>query len=496
MTHPKLAQVSVFAMAMMTSAAVMSLRGLPMIAKEEFTLFFYIGFATFLFLIPAALVAAELGGMFGEREGGVYVWIKEAFGERLGFVAIWLQWVQNVVWYPTVLAFAAATFGYAIGMGGIASNGVYTGFFCIVLYWCVTWLSMRGGSLIERVTSYGFLIGTILPALALVLLAAVWWLRGNPVGFQHLPAKGGLDVVINRHVHPRLFPHIKGLGDIAFLAGVILLFAGVEVHAVHANRMSRPQIQYPLALLLTSVIVFVLFTLGAFAIAAIMPYDKINIESGLSQTFQEVLVRLGLPGGVPLVNILIMFGALASVSSWIIGPSRGLLQTAREGLLPAFMAKTNERGVQVNILLVQAVIVTVLSGIYFITDNVSVAFFLIGAMTITLYLIMYGLMYAAGIRLRYARAEMPRKFRVPGGMPGIWTVGLVGLGGVLFSFIVAFFPPAQLPVGNPAVYVLLVIGGTVLFSVLPFFIRGTRPQGKIWSRAGVGRSSGSGGAAT
>ena len=40
-----------------------------------------------------------------------------------------------------------------------------------------------------------------------------------------------------------------------------------------------------------------------------------------------------------------------------------------------------------------------LSGIYFITKNVSVAFFLISAMTITLYLIMYGLMYAAGIRL-------------------------------------------------------------------------------------------------
>ncbi|MFA7283649.1 MAG: amino acid permease, partial [Candidatus Omnitrophota bacterium] len=49
-------KMTVFTMAMITSAAVMSLRGLPMIAKEEFTLFFYIGFATLLFLIPAALV--------------------------------------------------------------------------------------------------------------------------------------------------------------------------------------------------------------------------------------------------------------------------------------------------------------------------------------------------------------------------------------------------------------------------------------------------------
>lgn len=37
----------------MTAAAVISLRGLPMMAQEELTMFFYIFFATFLFLIPA-----------------------------------------------------------------------------------------------------------------------------------------------------------------------------------------------------------------------------------------------------------------------------------------------------------------------------------------------------------------------------------------------------------------------------------------------------------
>ena len=43
-------------LALMTAAAVISLRGLPMMAQEELTMFFYIFFATFLFLIPAALV--------------------------------------------------------------------------------------------------------------------------------------------------------------------------------------------------------------------------------------------------------------------------------------------------------------------------------------------------------------------------------------------------------------------------------------------------------
>ena len=52
--------ISTWQLALMTAAAVISLRGLPMMAQEELTMFFYIFFATFLFLIPAALVAAEL----------------------------------------------------------------------------------------------------------------------------------------------------------------------------------------------------------------------------------------------------------------------------------------------------------------------------------------------------------------------------------------------------------------------------------------------------
>ena len=45
--------ISTWQLALMTAAAVISLRGLPMMAQEELTMFFYIFFATFQFLIPA-----------------------------------------------------------------------------------------------------------------------------------------------------------------------------------------------------------------------------------------------------------------------------------------------------------------------------------------------------------------------------------------------------------------------------------------------------------
>ena len=46
--NPKKTNISTWQLALMTSAAVISLRGLPMMAQEELTMFFYIFFATSL----------------------------------------------------------------------------------------------------------------------------------------------------------------------------------------------------------------------------------------------------------------------------------------------------------------------------------------------------------------------------------------------------------------------------------------------------------------
>ena len=431
-------------LALMTAAAVISLRGLPMMAQEELTMFFYIFFATFLFLIPAALVGAELGSAFASKGGGVYTWVKEAFNKHLGFTAIFLQWIQNVVWYPTVLGFAAASIAYMIGMPGLAQNGLFVGLFSIAMYWCATLVTLRGTSAISGITSKGFLIGTVLPGIVVIIMAVIWMAGGNSVALEHIPDTVSQVVNIDaaHHVHPRLFPHITGMSDIAFLAGILLLFAGVEVHAVHAPELDKPQ----------------------------TPYDQINLQSGLFTTFQIVFDHYHIGWLSNVMGLLVAFGALAGVMSWISGPSRGLLWTAQEGVLPCFLQKTNKNGVQVNILVIQGCIVTLLSSLYIVMDDVSVAFFLLSALTVGLYLVMYMMMYAAGIRLRYTQPGLTRSYRVPGGNAGMWAVGGIGFLAVLFSFIVTFFPPSQLPVGSPATYTWLVAVGTLVFLSMPFII--------------------------
>ena len=103
----KATKLSVATLAIMNVTAVVSLRGLPAEAEYGVSSAFYYLFAAIVFLIPTALVAAELAAMFSDKQGGVFRWVGEAFGKRMGFLAIWLQWVESTIWYPTVLTFGA-----------------------------------------------------------------------------------------------------------------------------------------------------------------------------------------------------------------------------------------------------------------------------------------------------------------------------------------------------------------------------------------------------
>jgi amino acid transporter len=474
--------MSVPTMGFLTAAAVVtSLRGLPVMAKEEMTMFVYIGFAVILFLIPAALISAELGSAFADRKGGVYTWIGEAFGQRWGFVGIWLQWIQNVVWFPTGLAFAAAAAAFALDDAGLANAHIYVGIFCIVSYWLATLLALRGNAVLARVAKYGFLIGTVVPGAVLVGLFIYWIATGHPVGWATLTDPTVSHLVDGRNA-PRFVPALVGFGSLAFLGNIMLLFAGVEAQGVHVKDMKNARRGFPAAMLLASVISVAVFLLGSIAVAGLVPYSKLVLQTGVFTALQTVLVGQWHANWlVQVLALLVCFGALSGALAWLSAPSRGLLATAVDGVLPPVLQKTNTRGIQRNILLLQAIIVTAVSSIYLFTADVSAAFFLISTVTISLYIVMYMLMYAAAIRLRYTQPSLPRSFKVPGGKAGMWVVAGIGFLAVAFSLLVSFFPPTQLPVGNPTVYVALVGAGLVVFIGAALIIYGVRKP--AWRRS-------------
>jgi len=452
---PKKHCLSVFVLAMMNVAIVMSLRGIPIMAKEGLPMIFFLLFASLLFLVPVSLVSAELATGWPE-EGGVYRWVKEAFGSNWGFTAIWLQWIQNVIWYPTVLAFAAGALSYLFINPALAANKLFNVIVILVVYWGATFLNFRGMKASGRLTTAGVLGGTIFPGILIIVLGIIWVATGKPIAFEATSASW--------------VPDLGNFNSIAFLAGVVLLFAGMEVGAVHVRELKEPKSQFPKAVFLAMFVIIIIFTLGSLAVAAVLPQDQISLTAGIMQAFRDMLHLFGLDWLLPILGFLAAFGAIGGVTAWIAGPSKGLLATAKSGDLPPFLQHVNKNGVQTHILWVQGIIVTAISLLYLLMPNVSSAFFLLTALTAILYLIMYVILYLAAITLRFKRPDVHRSYKVPGGNFGMIVIAGLGMLAALFAIVVGFFPPSQLKIGSPVFYVIFLAIGTVVFVGAPLVI--------------------------
>src|SRR5438445_13763894 len=123
MNLSKINGIGVFALVMLISGAVGSIRNLPMSALFGTSLIFFFIFSAILFLIPAALVSAELASSSSE-ENGVFHWTRQALGEKAGFFVVWLQWISSLVWLPTILSFVAGTATYLLSTH-LAENKIY-----------------------------------------------------------------------------------------------------------------------------------------------------------------------------------------------------------------------------------------------------------------------------------------------------------------------------------------------------------------------------------
>lgn len=463
-TMSKSVKLGVITLAIMNVTAVVSLRGLPAEAEYGISSAFYYLFAAIVFLIPTSFVAAELAAMFQDKQGGVFRWVGEAFGKRIGFLAIWLQWVESTIWYPTVLTFGAVSLAF-IGSNStedmnLASNKMYTLAVVLIIYWVATYISLKGLGWVSKVAKIGGLVGTIIPAFLLMLLAIAYLASG---GTSQMDFGGDF------------FPNITKLDNLVLASGIFLFYAGMEMTGIHVKDMNNPAKEYPKAVFIGAIITVLIFVLGTFSLGIIIPQKDINLTQSLLVGFDNYFRYIHASWLSPIIAIALAFGVLAGVLTWVSGPSKGIFAVGKAGYLPPFMQKTNKLGVQKNILLIQGAAVTLLSLLFVVMPSVQSFYQILSQLTVLLYLIMYLLMFAAAIYLRYSMKETPRPFRL--GSKGncvMWIVSGVGFLGSLLAFILSFIPPAQIAVGSNATWYSVLIIGCLAVTIAPFIIYAAR----------------------
>ena len=455
-------RLSVATLAIMNVTAVVSLRGLAAESVYGLSSAFYYLFAAMVFLIPTALVAAELAAMFSDKEGGVFRWIGEAFGARTGFLAIWLQWIQSTIWYPTVLTFGAVSIAF-IGMNqqhdmALASNKLFTLIVVLAIYWTATFISLKGLNWVGKISKWGGIIGTIIPAGLLILLGIIYLVSG---GHNNMDMSAGF------------FPDLKQFDNLVLASSIFLFYAGMEMMGIHVMDVNNPTRNYPKAIIIGSLITVTIFILGTFSLGFVIPAKEVSLTQSLLIGFDRYFEYLHMSWAAPLIAIALMFGVLAGVLTWVAGPSKGIFTVGKAGYLPPFFQKSNKNGVQRNILLIQGAIVTLLSLLFVVMPSVQSFYQILSQMTASLYLIMYMLLFAAAIVLRYKMKSSNRPFRL-GGNPLMWIIAGLGFCGSLLAFILSFIPPAQISTGSPTTWVTILVVGCIIVVVIPFIIYAMR----------------------
>lgn len=442
MTRPNLSLIKALGLWDVVAMNIVAIVGLRWIARSarvgapSVTLWIL---ACLIFFVPLAAALIELSSRYPEQ-GGIYAWVRRAFGPGHGYACGWCMWVNNLFYFPSLLLFAAANLTLVVGGPALADNRTFSIVFVLGFLWALTALNIVGlvaGKWLQHVGS----IATWLPAVLLMICGAVaFTLFGSATSFAP----------------DQLLPHDDVLSTVSLWSAMCFAFSGLEIASMVGQEVKQPTRTIPRAILLSGVAITALYILSSGSVLVAVPASELAERSGIADAIDLVTGRLGLAGFGGAIGLLLALGSVAGTSSWIAGAARVPFAAGVDNVLPPAFARLHSRFRTPHVaLIVQAGAATLL----FLTSafislgggqtSVQEAYDIMVNLTILLYFVPYLYLFAAFLRLRRGPADTggpdtsdgPDIFRVPGGTPGAWTVGLCGFTATLVAVALVFVPP-------------------------------------------------------
>lgn len=449
--------ISRFGFFAMTASLFITVYEYPTFAESGVMLVFYLLVCGIFWFLPVALCSAELATVEGQQDGGIFSWVGRMLGERFGFAAIFFQWFQITVGFVTMIYFIIGALAYALNFSELNSNPLYKFIAVLVIFWGCTFLQFRGTQLTAKLAKAGFIIGIILPVGLLLGLSIHYFSTGHEVA-KSFTSQG-------------FFP--KDQASFAALVSFMLAYMGVEASAPHIKQLENPKKDYPKIMLYLVVAGVVLSTIGGSVVSMVVPSEKLSLNTGVVQAF-ETLILTEYPSMtlvVKLAAILLTFGVMAQVSSWIVSPTEGLRTVAEKGLLPARFKKVNKKNVPVPLIYLQGILVSVWAAILtFGGGGNNVSFLTAISLTVIIYLIAYVLLFLSYffLILKPKNKQLVRAYQVPGGKVSKLIVASFGLLLSILAIVSAFIIPTELKGSQGTTYIMTLSTGFIITVAIPF----------------------------
>ena len=346
-----------------------------------------------IFVIPAMLAQAELVTAM-PKAGGSYFFIERSLGPLAGTWAGLLNWISIAL----KSAFALIGIG-AIGAQFVPGATTMT----------ITWIAIGGCVVftilnLVSVKSVGkvqiFLVFGLLLILALVIGA----------GFPKMKIEAYM---------PFFRSDLKSIFAVAGM--VFVSFGGLTKVASVGEEVARPGKNLPKGMFLALGVVSQLYIVVIFITTGTVPAE--TLSGSLVPIAESARASLGRVGML-VVDVAALFAFITTANAGILSASRSPMAMSRDGLLPAFLSKTNKRfGTPHVAVLATAMFMITVIALLSIEDLVKTAS--------TMMILMFILVNVAVIIMRQSKMQSYRPvFKTP-----LYPV-LPILAIILYSFLI------------------------------------------------------------
>lgn len=423
--------MGVMSLVLINICAVVSLRNMPVLATSGWSLIFWYLLFTVAFLIPTALVSADLSFRC-PKAGGMYAWIKEANSGKMGFVGIFAMWTNNLIWFPAVISYMVIIFTYSIASPELAENTLFMGCTMLLAVAGFTAFNMFLNRYASRFIAVGTMLGTIIPFVLLIVLSAVWILSGNVSLMEPFSFKA-------------LLPH--GSDSLTFAGNIIFVFTGMEIAGFYLVSAKDPYVTAPRAAFIASAIILAVSIIGTIAVASVVQPEFLfgisGMNGGVLEAFHIMFDSFGLSWLMLPLGLLLLLGVVVQVSTYMDGPGRGLQRAAMDGYMPEFFRKTSKDGAPKNIFLVHGLVSSLFVGVYVLTMGSQFnAYWILTSMATLMVIVKYYLLFDSYLKVRRKNPDVKTGFKFGNGKLGI-VMAYLGIIVLLFSFVFVLTPPVD-----------------------------------------------------
>lgn len=412
--------------------------------------------AALLFFIPQGIAVLFLSRLYPE-EGGIYRWTRRSFGDFHGFFCGWCYWVNTLVYYPSLLLFAAGTAAY---IGGpryvwLGERGWFSFSVAFVLLWVAIVANLVGLNIGKWVQNIGGLAAWLPAMLLVVLAAASYWKSGSANAFT-----------------PRSMAPSWHLATLSFWSTIAFAFAGLELGPVMSGEIRDPARNIPRALVISSALIALVYLAGTWAVLVVLPASRVDVVTGTLQTIEEVARRAGIGSVAQLMGILLPLSTLGGTGAWLAGSARIPFVAGIDRFLPPAFARVHPRWRTPHVaILTQGVLASLFLVLAFPGSTVAETYLLLSELSIIVYFIPYLYLFLCAMKVNRAGEGAAA---IPGGRLNIWMGSVTGFAVTLLAIVVSLVPSAA--VSNSWAYEVKLVGGAVLFLAVGvgFYVFGRR----------------------